>query len=159
MTRADALALLGLIEGFDANELKRARRAALIENHPDHGGSREAIHAVELAFALLGNQPDDASIRVSRGSDRPSFTVGALPVEAYELLLLAAAELGDVADDDPPYRLEVRLHEPRDTWVRLEVVPDAGSSTVSLFVEGRIAVDMETVRDTWVATINGLRPL
>lgn len=158
MTRAEALALLGLVEGFDTLDLRRARRLALLECHPDHGGSREAVDAVERAVETLldvssGTQEVE-TLRVRRGTDRPSFTVNALPVVAFELLLLAAAELGDVADDDPPYRLEVRMHEPRDMWVSFEVVPDAGSSTVSMAIEGRSAFDIEGIRDVWVSAIN-----
>lgn len=158
MKRAEALALLGLVEGFDALELRRARRLALLENHPDHGGSREALDTVERAIEILlgplQEVPAVDVLRVRRGTDRPSFTVSALPVEAFELLLLAAAELGDVSDDDPPYRLEVRMHEPLDTWVSFEIVPDAGSSTVSMSVEGRTGFNIEDIRDVWVATIN-----
>lgn len=157
MNRAEALALLGLTEGFDVRDLQRARRQALLRRHPDHGGTREAVDAVERAVELLLVARDVVSPRVRRGSDRPSFTVSALPVEAFELLLLAAADLGDVSDDDPPYRLEVRMHEPPDTWVCFELVPDAGSSTVSLTLEAPTALDVEAVRDTWVAAINALQ--
>lgn len=158
MKRAEALALLGLVDGFDALELRRARRLALLEHHPDHGGSREAMDTVERAVeTLLGpfqEVPAADALRVKRGTDRPSFTVSALPVEAFEMLILAAAELGDVADDDPPYRLEVRMHEPLDTWVSFEIVPDAGSSTVSMSAEGRMGFDIEEIRDVWIAAIN-----
>jgi hypothetical protein len=157
VNRAEALALLGLTEGFDVRDLQRARRQALLRRHPDHGGTREAVDAVERAVELLLVARDVVSPRVRRGSDRPSFTVSALPVEAFELLLLAAADLGDVSDDDPPYRLEVRMHEPPDTWVCFELVPDAGSSTVSLTLEAPMALDVEAVRDTWVAAINALQ--
>lgn len=149
--------MLGLTEGFDVRDLQRARRQALLRRHPDHGGTREAVDAVERAVELLLVARDVVSPRVRRGSDRPSFTVSALPVEAFELLLLAAADLGDVSDDDPPYRLEVRMHEPPDTWVYFELVPDAGSSTVSLTLEAPMALDVEAVRDTWVAAINALQ--
>ena len=77
-------------------------------------------------------------------------------MEAFEILLLAAAELAEVCDDDPPYRLEARMNDPADTWVMFEIVPDAGSSTVSMFVESAIGVDIEVIRDVWIATINGL---
>ena len=66
--------------------------------------------------------------------DVPSFTVEALPVETFEGLLVVASWLGEVLDDDPPYRLDVHLHDPVECWCRLDVVPDAGSSTVSLTV-------------------------
>lgn len=163
MDRAEALRILGVIESGDIDELRRARRRALLEKHPDHGGSREALAEVESAFACLSEPqtstpkiPDGEQLRVRRGVDRPSFTIDVLPVEAFEALLLAAAELGDISDDDPPYRLEVRLHEPADTWVVFELVPDAGSSTVSMSVDSTVAVDIDVLRDTWVEAINAL---
>jgi hypothetical protein len=166
--RSAALALLGLGDDFDDVALRRARRLALIANHPDHGGSREKLDAVECAYTVLSSENADLAnsamrfrvedvVRLRRGSDRPSFTIEALPVDAYELLLMAAAELGDVADDDPPYRLEVRMNEPPATWVSLELVPDAGASTVSLVVESQVALDIDQVRDAWVDTINALQ--
>ncbi len=163
MDRAEALRILGVIDSGDSEVLRRARRKALLDNHPDHGGSREALAEVESAFAFLSEPQPSAprirggeQLRVRRGVDRPSFTIDVLPVEAFEALLLAAAELGDISDDDPPYRLEVRLHEPADTWVVFELVPDAGSSTVSMSVESTVAVDLDALRDTWVGAINAL---
>ena len=154
LSRRDALTLLGLQEGFDADELKRARRRALLVNHPDHGGSSSGIADVEKACAILGDSPTLEPTLIRRGSDRPSFTIDVLPVEAFEFLLIAAAELGDVANDDPPYRLEIRMHEPRDTWVVLDVVPDAGRSTISIYAEGPSPFLVENIRDAWVEAVN-----
>lgn len=154
LSRIEALALLGLGEGFGHEDLKRARRRALLLHHPDHGGSASRLAEVEQACEILARAPASGRSEVRRASDRPSFTIDVLPVEAFEFLLLAAAELGDIADDDPPYRLEVRMHEPRDTWVVLEVVPDAGGSTISLFAESPTAFTVESLRDTWVDSIN-----
>ncbi len=66
-----------------------------------------------------------------------------------------ASWIGEVANDDPPYLLEARLDEPAPCWCRLEVVPDAGASTVSITVslfDGRPVPDgidaANAVRDT-----------
>ena len=59
--------------------------------------------------------------------------------------------------DDPPYTLEVFLHEPEPCWCRLDLVPDAGATTISLTVagvEGEPSPDIDLVRDTWVAALN-----
>ena len=90
--------------------------------------------------------------------DHPSFTIEALPVEAFEGLLVVAAELGEVADEDPPYLLEVLLSTP-PAWCRLELVPDAGASTVSITtarVPGHATPDVDDVRDTWIRALNRL---
>jgi hypothetical protein len=97
----------------------------------------------------------------SSGVDRdvPSFTVEALPVETFEGLLVVATWIGEVLDDDPPYRLDVHLYEPVECWCRLDVVPDAGSSTVSLTiatVDGAPLPDIVAVRDVWISGLNTL---
>ena len=66
---------------------------------------------------------------------------------------------GEVLDDEPPYRLDVDLGEPFDCWCRLELLPDAGASTVSVTLasrDGRPVPDLDAVRDTWVATLNAI---
>ena len=91
--------------------------------------------------------------------DMPSFTVEALPVEAFEALLVAAAVLGEVLDDDPPYRLEARLDAPLACWCQIDLVPDAGASTVSLTVAplpGQGRPDVLAVRDAWIRELNSL---
>jgi len=91
--------------------------------------------------------------------DVPSFTVEALPVETFEAMLVVANWLGEVLDDDPPYRLETYLHEPLDCWCRLDVVPDAGASTVSLTVagiDGGSTPDVLVVRDAWISGLNAI---
>jgi hypothetical protein len=91
--------------------------------------------------------------------DHPSFTIEALPAEAFEGLLIVATWLGEVIDDDPPYALEVAMTHPHQGWCRLDVVPDAGSSTVSLIVAGEPGMsppDLDAVRDAWIDGLNQL---
>ncbi|MEO6570468.1 MAG: hypothetical protein ABIO83_02870 [Ilumatobacteraceae bacterium] len=105
-----------------------------------------------------GSRHDAAPSRGSR-HDHPSFTVEALPVEAFEGLLIVASWLGDVIDDDPPYVLDVALTEPLRGWCRLTVVPDAGASTVGLDVAGepgRGSPAIDAVRDAFVDGLNRL---
>lgn len=116
------------------------------------------VEAAFRALAVAGGAPKfgGESVHVRRGSDRPSFTLDVLPVDAFEVLLLAASELGEIGDDDPPYRLEVRLQDPAETWMTFEIFPDAGGSTVSFSLEGPTSVDVEAIRDVWITTINSL---
>jgi hypothetical protein len=107
-----------------------------------------------------GTRPDGARRSGSHHAhDVASFTIEALPAEAFEALLVASSWLGELIDDDPPYRLDVDLGEPFDCWCRLDLVPDAGASTVGVTLasrDGRPVPDLDSVRDTWVATLNTL---
>lgn len=89
--------------------------------------------------------------------DVPSFVIDALPAEAFEALLVVTSWIGEVLVDDPPYVLEVHLYEPAACWCRLDLVPDAGASTVSLTVAAvgnTPAPLLDDVRDVWVHQLN-----
>ena len=89
--------------------------------------------------------------------DAPSFVISALPVEAFETLLIAAAHLGEIVDEDPPYLLEVLVRDPGPLWCRFELFPDAGSTTVILSCDvevGYRVYSVEEIRDLWISTIN-----
>jgi hypothetical protein len=61
--------------------------------------------------------------------------------------------------DDPPYLLDVHLTDPAPCWCRLELLPEAGGTTVNLTVAsvGRsMAPTVEVVRDTWIDQLNAL---
>ena len=110
-------------------------------------------HASEREHSREGEHPQVV--------DRPSFTVDVLPVDAFEGLLLVIAELGEIVDEDPPYVLETLIRDRGDghgTWCRLELVPDAGSTTVSLFVEsdGPGGASVTEIRDAWIEGLNRL---
>lgn len=178
MPSPDPLAVLGLAGDATADQIRAARRRLAKAHHPDHGG--DAAHmqmineAAEAALSIRNGadpsseaEPDPDPAPAPRTSterehsglarDVPSFTVEALPVDAFEAMLVVASWLGEVLDDDPPYRLDTYLHEPFDCWCRLEVVPDAGASTVSLSVaglDGAPTPDVLAVRDAWVANLN-----
>ena len=144
--------LLGLAPGASADEIHAARRRLAKQVHPDAGGDPAAMQAINAAAdAALRATPAPATVRWPQRVhvDHPSFVVEALPAEAFEWLLVATAELGELIDDDPPYRLEAALAEPT-AWCRLTLVPDAGASTVSIESD----IDPETVRDLYIAALN-----
>ncbi len=170
----DPFRVLGLGPGATPDDVRTARRELAKRHHPDRGGDPEAMQAVNEAA-------DDALQRITRhigdevvpdpsatvadepgggvSRDVPSFTVEALPAETFEGLLVVASWLGEVLDDDPPYRLDTHLYEPVDCWCRLDVVPDAGASTVSLTVaglDGAPTPDILTIRDLWIANLNAV---
>ncbi len=180
----DPFADLGLTRDADAGQVRAARRRLAKDHHPDAGGdatmmawvnavARDALAAIEQRRPGVEPGPDSVPEpppgRAAAGSDEtmssrvttdvPSFTVEALPVDTFEALLVVAGWIGDLLDDDPPYRLDVHLHEPAPCWCRLDLVPDAGSATVTLAVaavDGGPVPDVEQVRDTWIAHLNQL---
>ncbi len=183
---SDPFHVLGLSEGASADEIRAARRALAKEHHPDRGGEAQRMRDVNAAAAAAlrrvadggataadppapagepsGERRPDGASREPRwsgsDSDLPSFTVEALPAETFEALLVVASRLGEVLDDDPPYRLDAVLAEPTSCWCRLELLPDAGASTVGLtvapLVAGRPAPPVEDVRDRWIDGLNRL---
>jgi len=182
---ADPFAVLGLPPTADADEVRAARRRLALAEHPDRGGSADRMQAINVAFEeamelvaarpLAGpattasptppapeaapSQPAPSPggrPRVER--DEPSFVIEALPAEAFEALLVVASWMGELLVDDPPYLLEAHLYEPGECWCRLELLPEAGASTVMLTVAGveGVAPPVEAVRDLWIANLNAL---
>lgn len=182
----DPFETLGLPGDASADDVRAARRRLAKRHHPDAGGDPEDMRRVNAAAVAAlrrvgadtidddappaaGEPRDGAPPRPEREwtgvtSDVPSFVVEALPAETFEALLVVAGEVGEVLDDDPPYRLDAYLDPPMDCWCRLELVPDAGASTVSITVGAldpgdgprRPPPDVEAVRDVWVERLNRL---
>ena len=91
--------------------------------------------------------------------DVASFVIEALPVVAFEALLVVTSWIGEVVVDEPPYQLDVLVLDPLRCWCRLDLVPDAGASTVSLTIAALPDEPLPTiddVRDLWVAALNHL---
>ncbi len=179
----DPFAELGVGPDADEAALRAARRRLAKGLHPDHeGGDAVRMRRLNEAFdealevlARRGEQPGQSAEAGPRANEPPqraparapgriahdvaSFTIEALPAEAFEALLIVATWLGEVVVDDPPYQLDVELAEPYSCWCRLDVVPDAGSSTVAVTLvatDGATLPDLDAVRDAWVATLNQL---
>lgn len=153
----DAAAMRELNVAFD--QAVRALRAARVPTPPPAAPEPPAPTAPAPPPSTSSRRPGRHDHQGWADHDRSTFVIHCLPVDAFELLLVAAANLGELVDDDPPYRLEAVLDDPVACWCRLELVPDAGASTVSVTVGGRPGqrrVGVEEVRDAWVSTLNEL---
>ncbi len=106
-------------------------------------------HAVELALADLSTRcppgsapryvpmpaPSAADAAVwAAGEDEAdaTFTIRALPVDAFELVLLAFSAIGDPKVVDEPYLLEGQVDDPFLGVARVELAPEAGGSIVTV---------------------------
>lgn len=159
-----AFARLGVSYEASAEEVRRAWLSQARHLHPDAGGDEASMQRLNADYEaccqyLVEREGTVAVDDEVMTRDAPSFVVEALPVVTFEALLVATTWLGEVLVDEPPYLLEVHLFEPAPCWCRLELVPDAGATTVSLTVAG---VDGETppsamaVRDRWITVLNEL---
>jgi hypothetical protein len=177
---ADPFALLGLGRDATAVAVRGARRDLAKQHHPDRGGDADRMRTINAAagaaLRLIAERSNESAKQASGADpssgppaggpvqeptevsrDVPSFTVEALPVETFEALLVVTGWIGEVLDDDPPYLLDTHLYQPAECWCRLELVPDAGASTVSITLAAyadQPPPPIEWVRNTWVEQLN-----
>jgi hypothetical protein len=185
----DPFAVLGVAPTATLAEIRAARRRLAMELHPDRGGDAQRMQEVNRAFdqavrVLLGRpervvpaptpaspapaprRPPSPPAPGSRVGpwvqhDEPSFTIDVLPVDAFDALASVAGGLGEVLAEDAPYVLEVALAAPWACWCRLELLPEAGATTVMLMVAGwrhRPPPPVEDVRDLWIDALNRPAP-
>lgn len=180
----DPYVVLGISLEASEEEVRIAWKRHARHAHPDAGGSvaamqevNEALRCVLRDIRLRANSPATSRVETpladrsekkptkrqthwSRASrDVSSFTVDCLPVEAYEALLIAVSWHGDLAIDEPPYSVEAIINDPFRCWVRFDIVPEAGASTVSIAVaspDGVPTVSSEDLRDLFVDSLNEL---
>lgn len=174
----DARRLLGLPDDASAAEVSAARRRMAKQRHPDVvGGDAEEMRLLNEAADIVLDELNVVAphhVGAQSGPDAPpgrpagtgrfahetaSFVVEALPVVAYEALLVVTSWIGEVVVDEPPYELDVLILDPLRCWCRLDLVPDAGSSTVSVTLAAlpdEPLPDLDDVRDLWVASLNRL---
>ena len=184
---SDPFDVLGLPTTATLDEVRAARRRLARTAHPDAGGDEGRMREINQAFdqavrRILGRPdrsdppaPPAPAPPTSRPGptpgprprvvgvgpwvqhDEPSFTIDVLPVDAFAALERVAGDLGEILAEDPPYLLEVLLQEPAPCWCRLELLPEAGATTVMMTVAGiqhQRPPYVEDVRDTWIAALN-----
>jgi hypothetical protein len=176
---------LGLPGDASLDDVRSARRRLALRAHPDQGGSQQqmvelnqafdaAVKAVRARSNITPNfradPPPAPTVTTTRmrwqqrrpqriEHDAPSFTMNVLPAEAFEALLVVTTWLGETLVDDPPYQLEVHLDDPGPCWCRLELLPEAGSTSVSITVitdRSNDPISAEEVRDAYVKVLNQL---
>lgn len=157
--------MLGVGADAGEEELRRARRRLARALHPDlvdDAARPEADRRMALvnrAFDELQRQrletpaPD---VPAAGAVEEAAFAIEALPVDAFDATLLAAVNLGDVVRAEEPYLLAVLLDEPGPCQCLLELVADAGATTVLIEVAPRhygVCPAPREVRDALMAEI------
>ena len=148
----DPREVLGVGPDAGPAEARRARRRLAKTLHPDlHDASTRAEAERQMAVV---NRAYDALLAEAAAApaapdppppptDGPpayaenAFAIDRLPVESFEAVLLAAVNLGDVIRTDAPYFLAVLLDDPGPCQCLLELVPDAGGTTVWIDISPR----------------------
>jgi hypothetical protein len=152
---ADPFAVLGLSPDASRQQVRAARLALVKRLHPDVRSHEDpqvraraerrlaevnaAYDAVvarwlsaegeamgEAGAAEVAVDPAEATARAP-----VSFAVGAFRPMAFEAIMVAAADLGDVTDADEPFSLELFVEGPPRGFCRLELFPEAGGSVVT----------------------------
>lgn len=169
----DPYQVLGVAPGATWEEVRRARRRLAKALHPDvhdpagraHAEARLAtvnrafdqVRAARAATDGAATTPaDTAGGAGPEAAEGNAFGVEALPVDAFEMLLLAAVNLGDVVAAEEPYLLAVLLDEPWPCQATLDLVPVAGGSIVTVDVAPRsfgVCPTGSQVRDALMAEI------
>jgi len=131
-----------------AGSVRRARRQLAKLHHPDvvagGGGGTAAVadgsarlievnQAAELALADLAARPEPPAPPPAGGDEADvAFSIDLLPVDAFELVLLAFSAIGDPKVVDEPYLLEGQVDDPYLGTARVELAPEAGGSIVTV---------------------------
>ena len=85
--------------------------------------------------------------------------IEALPVVAFEALSWSRRGSARWSSTSRPTQLDVLVLDPLRCWCRLDLVPDAGASTVGLTIAAlpdEPLPDIDDVRDLWVESLNRL---
>jgi hypothetical protein len=150
----DPFAVLGLPRTATAADVLAARRQIAKRLHPDalatsDETARKAAgaqlaqvnRAVELALAALDTptpttrRPTTTTSTSAPATHRTaSFGIEVLPVEAFELVMLAMSAIGDPKVIDEPYLVEGMVDDPSLCLCRIDLVPEAGGTIVTVEV-------------------------
>ena len=152
--------VLGVAPDASPEVVKAAHRALVKALHPDVAGAdarpgtaglaevNAAYDAWRAARKLAGGAPP--AVDEPPRPDRAMFVVDAFRPVAFEALVMAAADAGDITDADEPFSLDLHVDGPPSGFCRIELLPEAGASLVIVESEH---VDPRSVRDLLVRSL------
>jgi hypothetical protein len=178
----DAYDVLGLAPGATWEEVRVARRRLAKSLHPDlHSPEgrldaqrrlarvNRAVDQLRAALSQATGQP--ASGRpapaaqeppveptvATRPGDSLSFTIEASPAVAFEAVLMAAVDLGDVIHVDEPTLLGILMDDPGPCQCIVELSAGAHGSVLTLDVGPRAYGQCPTVSEVRDALVTQVR--
>jgi hypothetical protein len=143
----DPWSVLGLAPGSSWDEVRAAYRRLAKSLHPDvSGGDTTRMAEINRAVDELASSraPVPAATTAPPAKtllEEGGFSIDVLPVEAFDLVYMAAASLGDPWVIDEPYQLVARLDPPLACRCHVDLVPEAGGSIVTLRIEPLRGID------------------
>ena len=165
----DPWAVLGVAPGSSWEDVRSAYRRLAKTVHPDITGS-DASRMAEINRAFgelaLSRAPEPAPVPAPPAPPAPvsqldeaGFSIDVLPVEAFDLVYMAAASLGDPWVIDEPYQLVARLDPPLACRAHIDLVPEAGGSIVTFRIEPLRGFDPPSARRVTGAFVAELQRL
>jgi hypothetical protein len=118
----------------DVNRAVELAMADLATRGPNHHlSSRSGNRPAPADVPMPAPSAADAAIwAAGEDAEDATFSIAHLPAEAFELLLLAFSSIGDPKVVDEPYLLEGQIDDPFLGGARVELVPEAGGSLVTV---------------------------
>jgi curved DNA-binding protein CbpA len=122
----ESMRMLGLAQGYSAQQLEDAYRKAAAKTHPDRGGDPIAFKKIQAAYETLKGRPQNASPNQSGPRQTkpetggPSYSVRPIPTKGgarslagWEMEVLRAAKAAEQrgADASPIYEQMLRNME------------------------------------------------
>jgi curved DNA-binding protein CbpA len=153
--------VLGVAPDASPEVVKAAHRALVKALHPDVAptGARPGtvglaeVNAAYDAWRAARQRSAEglpANVVPEGGPARAMLVVDAFRPVAFEALVMAVTDAGDITDADEPFSLDVHVDGPPTGFCRIELLPEAGASLV--IVESD-QVDPRAVRDILVRSL------
>ncbi len=107
--------------------------ADLATRRPGHLAGRRPGRSATADVPMPAPSVEDAAVwTAGEDPEDATFTIDHLPVDAFELLLLAFSSIGDPKVVDEPYLLEGQIDDPFLGIARVALAPEAGGSLVTV---------------------------
>ena len=117
---------LGINQGADATEIKRAYRKLASQHHPDKGGDKAKFQEIQSAYSMLTNPQPHAAFNNTGAPRNTEFNFNFGPGDAFDFQSIFNA-FGTRFQQQ-----QRQQHARMSLWITLEDVARGGQKTVSV---------------------------